>query len=184
MVLVKKLPESRAIILLVLPLIAMAAQPDAQVAHEFEARVAAYAELEKTQAGSLKATDSPDKLAEMKEQSAAKMRVARSAAKQGDMFSPEIADYFRRAIVITLTGHNGKKIRASLRHAEPVQAIPLQVNRRYPENVPLQSTPPTLLLNLPQLPHQLQYRIVGRDLVLYDTQTDLIVDFVQNAIPK
>jgi hypothetical protein len=57
------------------------------------------------------------------------------------------------------------------------------VNAAYPATLPLQSTPPTLLLNLPRLPKELEYRIVGRDMALHDTVTNLIVDFIPNAIP-
>src|SRR5262249_28597444 len=101
---------------------------------------------------------------------------------QDAISTPEIAAYFRHRIAATLAGHDGKKIRASMRHAEPVQNVPLQVNARYPQKVPLQSTPPTLLLNLPRLPRELQYRIVSVVLLLYDKQADLIVDFVPDAI--
>jgi hypothetical protein len=40
------------------------------------------------------------------------------------------------------------------------------------------------LLNLPELPKELQYRIVGNDLVLHDTAPDIIVDFIPNVFPK
>jgi hypothetical protein len=56
-------------------------------------------------------------------------------------------------------------------------------NAKYPRNLPLQSTPPTLLMNLPQLPKELQYRIVGSTLMLYDMSSGLIVDFIPNAVP-
>jgi len=70
-----------------------------------------------------------------------------------------------------------------LRHAEPVKPLNLQVNDKYPEGVPLQSTPPSLLLDLPKLPPEVEYRIVGHDLVLRDVKANLIVDFVNNVIP-
>jgi hypothetical protein len=56
-------------------------------------------------------------------------------------------------------------------------------NAKYPRNLPLQSTPPTLLMSLPPLPKELQYRIVGSTLVLYDMSSGLIVDFIPNAVP-
>ena len=89
----------------------------------------------------------------------------------------------RRQISATLSGPEGAKVRASLRHAEPLRGLKLRVNEVYPEGVPLQSTPPTLLLNLPPLPKDLEYRIVGRTLVLHDTVPNLVVDFIPDAIP-
>ena len=43
--------------------------------------------------------------------------------------------------------------------------------------------PPTLLLKLPQLPKQLRYRFVNRNLLLVDRENGLIVDYMTNAIP-
>ena len=82
-----------------------------------------------------------------------------------------------------MRGPNGDKVRASLRHAEPLPNVQLQVNAKYPSNLPLQSTPPTLLMNLPPLPKELQYRIVGSALVLYDMSSGLVVDFIPGAVP-
>ena len=56
------------------------------------------------------------------------------------------------------------------------------MNKKYPKNLPLQSTPPTLLLNLPLLPKELQYRIVGSTLFLYDEPSDLVVDLIPDAM--
>jgi len=108
--------------------------------------------------------------------------VARAGAKQGEIFTPEIAQYVRRQIGSRLEGRDGDRIRASLRHAEPV-SITLQINQSYPENIPLQSTPPSLLLSLPELPAGLEYRLVGRELVLRDVDANIVVDYVTNALP-
>jgi hypothetical protein len=94
-----------------------------------------------------------------------------------------VTAYFKKQIESTLHGPDGDKVRASLRHAEPLPNVRLQVNARYPRNLPLQSTPPTLLMNLPTLPKELQYRIVGSTLVLYDMSSGLIVDFIPGAVP-
>ena len=74
------------------------------------------------------------------------------------------------------------RIRASMQHAEPVN-ITLQINQSYPDNLPLQSTPPSLLLSLPELPKGLEYRLVGRELVLRDVDANIVVDYVANALP-
>jgi hypothetical protein len=47
----------------------------------------------------------------------------------------------------------------------------------------LTTTPPTLLVKLPELPQELAYRFVGRDLTLIDIEARLIVDLIPNAIP-
>jgi hypothetical protein len=108
---------------------------------------------------------------------------ARKGANQGDVFSPNVVPVFQGLIATALRGRDGANIRASLAHAEPVR-IEVSVNTSYPPDVPLQSTPPSLLFNLPKLPPQLDYRIVGNALVLRDVTANLIVDFMPNALPE
>src|SRR2546421_495627 len=91
---------------------------DAQVVKAFESRVTQYMDLRKTQAGAIKPTDSPAKLAEDHKRMGDKVRAPRSPAKKGDIFDPPSAAYFRKQIAATLKGAEGTKIRASLRHAE------------------------------------------------------------------
>jgi hypothetical protein len=175
-----------ALALLTLAGAAQAATPDQQqLVSDFEARVSSYMKLRDTTAPTAneKPTKSPDKLMQQRSDISSRVLSARSNAKQGDIFTPDIAIYFRHQIAATLDGPQGARIRASLRHAEPVKGR-LQVNQKYPAHVPLQSTPPTLLLNLPTLPKDLEYRIVGQDLVLRDTGANLIVDFIPNVLPQ
>jgi hypothetical protein len=37
-------------------------------------------------------------------------------------------------------------------------------------------------MNLPKLPEQLEYRIIGKNLIIRDVEANIIVDFVANAI--
>jgi hypothetical protein len=161
---------------------------DSAVLKDFDSRVNDYMKLEKglvqtEPSAPTRPTPSAKQIVEAQKELAAKVRGARPNAKQGDIFTPEIAAFFRQQIAAPLAGKHGPKIRASLRHAEPVKPIPLKVDDDYPNGLPLQSTPPTLLLNLPKLPKELDYRIVGHDLVLHDTNANLIVDFIPGAIP-
>ncbi len=163
---------------------ASAGQDDA-IVRDFETRVAQYTQFRKKEAGKPpKPTTSSEKLEEHRDQMAKSVRTVRAGAKQGDVFTGPIAQYFRRQIAATLHGEQGAKVRASLRRAEPLRGIQLRVNDQYPDGLPLQSTPPTLLLNLPPLPKELQYRIVGQDLVLLDTAPNVIVDFIPNVLPQ
>jgi hypothetical protein len=58
----------------------------------------------------------------------------------------------------------------------------LKVNARYPEAAPLPTVPPNLLASLPPLPKDLEYRIVGNDLILRDVHANVIIDFIPMAI--
>lgn len=160
---------------------------DSLVVTHFENEVKQYVKLhKKAQAGisALKPTDSARTINQHQRLLADEIRTARLEARQGDIFAPEVSQLFERLIEAAFQGPDAAKLRASLRHAEPVSKIPLRVNAVYPESLALQSTPPSLLLNLPDLPPELDYRIVGRDLVLRDVGANIIVDFMSNAIPS
>jgi hypothetical protein len=156
---------------------------DAKLVADFEQRAKQYLDWrEKTVGKTPSPANSPEKIVAARHELATKVRVARAGIRQGEIFTPEIADYFRREITATLNSGHGKQIRSSLRHSEPTE-MQLQINQSYPEKVALQSTPPTLLLNLPELPKGLEYRILGRELVLRDSDANIIVDYVPNALP-
>jgi hypothetical protein len=110
---------------------------------------------------------------------------ARPDAKQGDFFTPDAAAAFRQLLSQTMSGPNGPKIRLSLAHAEPGAPADLQVNGVYPNTggQPIQSVPPTLLLNLPVLPKGLQYSIAQKTLALHDDEANLVVDLLPDALP-
>ncbi len=157
---------------------------DAAIVQDFEKRVADYAKLRHTlesDSPALKSTESQEKIVHHEHELARKIRKAREHAKEGDIFSPPIAAEFRRLIALAMQGADGPHIHESLRNAEPV-LIKLRINQAYPSNIPLQSTPPTILMNLPKLPPECDYRLTGRDLVLRDSKANLIVDIVPDAI--
>ena len=162
-----------------------AATPDSNsLATELQTRAKQYMDFRKKVAGNApRSTGTPAKITTAQHDLANKVRVARAGVKQGAIFTPEIAKFVRRQIATALASEDGQKIRASLQSAEPVN-LTLQVNESYPEDVPLQSTPPSLLSNLPELPKGLEYRLVGRELVLRDVDANIIVDYVPNALPS
>ena len=154
---------------------------------DFEKQVREYLALrKKAKIGipALKPTDSVEKINQDRQLVASRIRAARSEAKQGDIFSPAITQEFTHLISIAYEGADAAKINISLHNSEPVDDVRVQVNAVYPEDVPLQSTPPSILLNLPELPPELDYRIVGHSLVLRDTEANIIVDYIPKAIPS
>jgi hypothetical protein len=48
----------------------------------------------------------------------------------------------------------------------------------------LTNMPPQVLLLLPSLPPQMEFRFVGEDLVLLDLESAMVVDYVDDAIDK
>ena len=161
-----------------------AVSPDPAMVQDFNRRVADYAKLRQTlesQLPALKPADSQEKIVHHEHELARKIQKARDHAKQGAIFSAPIAAEFRRLIGLAMQGSDGAHVHESLRSAEPVRTK-LRVNEVYPANLPLQSTPPTILLNLPTLPSGSEYRLVGHDLVLLDSQANLIIDIMPNAI--
>ena len=159
--------------------------PDALIIQDFQNRISKYVELHnaiEAKMPALKSTDAPENIEHHQHELAEKIRKARPGAKQGDLFTPPIHAEFHRLIAIAMQGQSAARINTSLRHAEPVR-LRLRINAAYPANVPLQSMPPSLLLNLPNLPEEIEYRIVGNNLVLRDAHANLIIDFVPGAIP-
>jgi hypothetical protein len=61
--------------------------------------------------------------------------------------------------------------------------VPPAINTDYPTTLPLATVPPNLLLKLPTLPEELEYRFLGRHLILRDVRANLIVDFIPDVVP-
>lgn len=157
--------------------------PDAAIVGDFEQRIAAYMKLRGQAAAGLsqlKATDSAEAIVQHEQELGARIKELRAGSKRGDVFSPAIRAEFRR--LIKMAGAQNSEIRRTLNHAEPVD-MKLRVNDAYPASVPLQSTPATLLGNLPSLPKQLEYRVIGHDLILRDTGANLVVDYAEQVVP-
>jgi hypothetical protein len=157
-----------------------AVNADSVIIEDFQKRVAAYLQLRKSIESNLpklKNTGSQEKILHHEHELARAVREARKNAKPGDIFTPQIAMEIRRLIAMAVQPGDGNHIAQSLRSAEPVQ-LHLKINQSYPRDVPLQSTPPSMLENLPKLPPEVEYRVTGRDLVLLDIKANLIVDII------
>ena len=159
----------------------------ARAFQQFAELVRQYIDLRKKVEASLPRLGSKepqDKIVERQQAFAQKIREARAGAERGDIFAPEIAEEFRHLIRREFQGPKGSNARKTMRQGDPVKPFRLRVNDTYPETLPATTVPPTLLLILPQLPKEVAYRIVGRDLVLQDIEANLIIDFVHEALPK
>ena len=153
----------------------------------FNNRVQEYVKMQKKLEASLstlKPTMDAAQIVEHQHALARRIADARRDARQGDIFTHEVSEQFRKIIRKTFHGPEGRLARKTIRQDDtPFLSFVLHVNDVYPEDIPLITTPPTLLLKLPELPPELAYRIVGRDLTLKDIKASLIVDFIPNVIP-
>ena len=161
------------------------AREDARDLKVFIDRVQEYVMMQKNLEASLstlKPTMDAAQIVEHQHALARKIADARRDARQGDIFTHEVTERFRKIIRKTFRGPEGRLARKTIQQDTPFKPIVLHVNDVYPEDIPLITTPPTLLLKLPELPPELAYRIVGHDLTLKDIKASLIVDLIPNAI--
>ena len=113
-----------------------------------------------------------------------RLRAARGAAKPGEIFTPEARPVIRRLIAQVFDGPEGKQLKASIMDENPTKAkVPLRANARYPDTVPISTVPPEVLQTLPKLSEDMEYRFIGRALILLDAHAHLIADFIDDAIP-
>ncbi len=110
------------------------------------------------------------------------IRDARRTAKPGDIITPASRRVMLRLVRQVFGGPDGPELRASIMDENP-GTLRISVNSRYPDAVPLSTVPPQLLAGLPPLPDDLEYRFIGRRLILMDVHAHLIVDFIDRALP-
>jgi hypothetical protein len=153
---------------------------------EFVDRAEKYAELHRkleAELPSLSREASPEAIIAHQHALAEKIRAARAEARPGDILVEPARRQLRGLLVAQLTGKRGAEARAAILEDRPAVLPRLAVNAAYPTDVPVSTVPPKVLLSLPRLPDELEYRFIGRDLILRDTHADLIVDLMRAAIP-
>lgn len=163
---------------------------------EFSDRVARYVELQrrlKAELPTLKDKTSAEKILAHHQALAEKLRAARADAQPGDIFFHDVSEVFEKIIREDL---RSPAARNTIREGNPevegprqkagerIKKVPLIINASYPLGAPLSTVPPSLLLKLPVLPEEVRYRFVGRHLILRDSEADIVVDYVKDAIPK
>ncbi len=161
--------------------------PDAQLTADFQKHVDEYVKLRKSleaKLPALKTGATPSQVTHHRRKLREMLQQERRGAKQGEFFTPPIEAEFRRLMGFADRGADANRVEKSLAHAEPVR-LKLAVNGAYPDGVPIQSTPPTLLQNFPPLPPEIEYRVVGQQLVLVDAGANLILDISRGPLmPK
>ena len=159
------------------------AAPSATPLKDFSDRIEKYVSIEQSADDHTPPLERTEQSAEIKiaqDALAQRIRDLRANAKHGDIFTPEIAAYFRRLLRPEL---NDKGTKDAIADDNPGSVPYLKVNAPYPENEPLSTVPPNVLMTLPPLPKNIEYRFVGKHLILRDARANLIIDYIPNAIP-
>jgi hypothetical protein len=153
---------------------------------EFEKQLKAYVAMHKTLESKLTPLGdeaTPQEIDKNQRALGALIENARRTTKAGDLLTPAIQVIVRRELGRIFSGPEGKQLKASIMDENPI-APKLRVNMRYPDTVPMSTMPPEVLAVLPPLPEELNYRFIGNSLLLLDTQAHIIVDFIDNALPR
>jgi hypothetical protein len=159
-----------------------ATNTNAATLSEFTERVGKYVALRnEADNGSrpLKKTDDPAKIRMAQQELAHRIAAARAGAKPGDIFTPAIATHFRR-----LLRPESKEpgTRAAMKDDDP-KKVPFKINGSYPDGEALGTVPPNVLASLPKLPEDVEYRFVGKHMLLRDARANLIIDYMLDALP-
>jgi len=151
----------------------------------FENRVKAYMKLRdriKAKLPKLSKASTPEQIESYRKSFEAQVRAARAGVKNGDIFRAGVAAYIRKTLRTEFQGKDRAELRDIVFEAE-TQGVPLRVNYPYPEKNELSEMPATLLIKLPQLPKEVRYRFVGRNMLLVDRDNNLIIDYMVDALP-
>ena len=161
-------------------------EAEQQTAKEFEKRVNDYAALhDKLEATipALKDKATPEQIAQHQQLMAALIQKERKNAVQGEFFTPDTVALLKRIVGATLAGRDDKTAKESVMDENPGTMPNVGVNDKYPEGVAVASMPAELLDQLPKLPEKMEYRFLGKRLVLVDSGAALVVDITPNILP-
>lgn len=159
---------------------------DKRIVAAFEGRVKEYVKLRERIEGQLPKLSkeaTPEQIDAHKTTFQERVRAARARARQGQLFRPDIVNFIRATIKDEFKGQDRQELRKNVLVEAENKAVPLRINYPYPESQEFLEMPPTLLLRLPQLPKQVRYRFVGRNMLLVDRENGLILDYMTNALP-
>jgi hypothetical protein len=118
---------------------------------------------------------------------AGSIRAARSLAQLGDLFTRDVRLVLRIDIRDALDAAHIdvtdliEELEADV--SPGIELLPVEVNGPFPWAFGA-AVPPGLLDRLPALPVEVQYRFIGRNLVLVDVDANLVVDILPDALPR
>jgi hypothetical protein len=151
----------------------------------FEKQVKEYIELRnkvRANVPKLSKDSTPEQIQAYRTALELSLRNARPNAKRGEFFQPATANFIRRTLKTEFQGEDRQELRKEIFEME-TKSVVMRVNYPYPHSAEFSEMPATLLTKLPQLPKELRYRFVGRNMLLVDRESDVIIDYMPDALP-
>ena len=108
---------------------------------------------------------------------------SRHDALVGTIFSKPVAALIKQRIAHAVRTEKLASVLADIDDEGGAGPAP-KVHLRLPVTAQMATMPPSLLKVLPSLPKELEYRILGRYLVLRDVDASLILDYIPLAVPR
>lgn len=129
----------------------------------------------------LKETSDPKEIATRERGLGEALVKARSTAQPGDIF----VEPFRPVLAKIIKDDFAKRTAAERKAliVELPKGLTFGNNMIYPTTIPLATLPANLLKALPDLPPELEYRIVYRHLILRDGEGNYVADMLTNVFP-
>ena len=152
---------------------------DAETLAEFNRRVQDYAALRsRLEVGlpPLVVTTDADEIETFEHRLADRIRHARGS-RRGQIFADAMEGQVKRM----MAARADQATIATIMEDGPGE-VDIDVNETYNKKHALATMPPNLLLLLPDLPKDLEYRFIGRHLVIRDVRANIVVDEIRYAI--
>ena len=150
---------------------------------EFQKRIEAYIKIHnqaEAKIPNLKKTDDPQEIADREKALGQAIMTLRAGAQPGEIFAPEYQPYFIQIVQDDFKTRSAADRKAII--VELPKNMKVDINTVYPTTIPLATFPPMLLRKLPDLPPELEYRLVGHSLILRDVKANLIVDVLRDVV--
>ena len=147
---------------------------------DFRARVQSYFDLRSRLEQGLppmRVTEDVAEIRQARRALARRIQAARHDAHEGDIFSPAISAEFKEVLALEMSA----KAWAVIMDDNPGE-FSHEINGIYPDGRPHSTVPGTILAALPTLPDDVEYRFLGRHLILLDVRAGVILDEISYAI--
>ena len=148
----------------------------------FRNAVVSYVELQRSEVAELPPASGTVASTQGREaQLARRIQARRPEARPGDILGLA-AGNIRHLVSGEIAGAKGNAVLSSIEQTN-IHGVRLRVNHRYPPTLPRVTMPGPILAKLPPVPSELEYRFLGRSLVLVDTECALVVDVLPDVLP-